>query len=104
MTEKQKIKHYEEVFGRKFEPELTTLDARGTQLNGNSIETLLVSKSIGSRYGVTEYWVEANEIKCGCWFSDLDEFEREVKSVYATGLFRKQYIEFIAKCRKYKSK
>lgn len=101
MTEEEKIKHCKEIFGRKFDKELRTLDARGTQLKDNIFETLHASKSIGSRYDITEFWIEANEIKCGCWKGTLEEFDKRVKSVYENGNKHiSQYMDFISECLK----
>lgn len=83
-------------------PELHTLEARGTQLKDNRKETLLVSHRIGSRFDMTEYWVEADEINCGCWHSNLANFEDRVKSVYKSGKHRKDYLAFIRLCKRAK--
>ena len=85
-------------------PELRTLDARGTQLKGNYKETLLISPPIGSRSDITEYWVEADDVKCGCWNSNLLDFARRVKNTYKTGKHRRDYLAFIAICKKAKRK
>ena len=78
-------------------PKLEYLDARGTGLK----ETLFISKSIGSRYDVTEYWIEADEIICGCFKGTLSVFEKRVKDVYSNSSneFRKQYLIFIKECK-----
>ena len=82
-------------------PKLRTLYARGTQLKDKNakIETLICSLPIGSRWDVTEFWKEANEIKCGCFNGTLEEFEKRVKSVYKTGKHRKDYLNFIKLCK-----
>ena len=150
MTESQKITHFESVLKRKYDknivtldasgtqlkelpllPELRTLVARGTQLKelpllpkleyldarGTQLkelpllpklitsklskqkETLILSTSIGSRYDITEYWKESDQIKCGCFEGTLKEFEAEVKQKYKTGIYRKQYLSFISKLK-----
>ena len=81
-------------------PKLRYLDARGTQLKGNKIEKYLFSKSIGSRYNITEYWIETDEIKCGCWKGNLKQFKERVNSVYSgkDNKHRIDYMKFIDEC------
>lgn len=103
MTEKEKIEHYEHVTGNKYNPNLEYLDARGTAIKEKGVkckkETLIISSPIGSRWDITEYWVEADEVKCGCWNGNLKDFESRVKSVHKTGKYRKEYLDFIGKCK-----
>ena len=79
---------------------LEYLDARGTGITDNEIETLLLSKSIGSRYDLTEYWIESDEIKCGCWKGNLKQFKERVNSVYSgkDNKHRIDYMKFIDEC------
>ena len=88
-------------------PNVKTLDCRGNEkLKGIKKETLYLSKSIGSRYEITEYWVESNEIKCGCWNGNLKEFKERIDSVYPEkeNKYRIQYLKFIEECEIKKSK
>ncbi len=81
-------------------PNAEYVDARGcTGLTAGSKETSLFSKSIGSRYAITEYWIEADEIKCGCFTGTLQQFEGRVNSQYPTGIYGDQYRSFIDECK-----
>jgi hypothetical protein len=80
---------------------LRTLDASGSQIADVKKETLFISKSIGSRYDITEYWIEVDEIKCGCYKGNLKDFENRVKEKYPEkeSKYRKEYLEFITECK-----
>ena len=62
------------------------------------MQPLLLSKSIGSRYDITQYWIKTDEIICGCFKSTLEEFKQRVLKNYPSGKFHDQYIEFIEQC------
>ena len=64
----------------------------------------LYSKIIGSRESQTViYCGDAGEqVVCGCWKSNLNDFEKRVNEIYPDGKFHDEYMEFIAIAKIYK--
>jgi hypothetical protein len=124
MTEKEKIKHFEKITGNKYYPNVETLDNSGCTglkelpalpnvkylYNSGCTglkelpEKLYLSKSIGSRYDITEYWIKSDEIKCGCFSGNLKDFKKRVLEVYPDkkNIHRINYIIFIEECENFK--
>jgi hypothetical protein len=65
--------------------DLSGADLYGADLYGANLinmDTFYQIGSIGSRMGYTVYNVTKDQIKCGCWSSNLADFEARVRKVY----------------------
>lgn len=78
---------------------------RGADLSGAITDKRYIQVScIGSRKGLTTYCFEDDLIWCGCFFGDLEKFEKTVKRVHGNNpQYLQEYMWFIDGIKKMKN-
>ena len=71
-------------------------DLSGSDLSGSNLsrvygQTFITIGNIGSRNSSTIYHIESDTIWCGCWRSNLVEFESRVHYIYGDEFYGLQY-------------
>ena len=102
--------------------DLNNVTLAGCILDGNlydasSFDDLIISRStlndliyqigpIGSRKAYTSYFVNKDNVRCGCWNNykggTLEEFKNEVEKTYPSGEYHDEYMIAIETFKKYR--
>ena len=84
---------------------------RGAKLQGVQRPWLVYTGNIGSRYAETLYFVDYNNVRCGCWNDylggTLDEFKARIDEVYQADSENEEYqryrIEYLSAIKMFES-